>query len=429
MPEGMVKKWFIPLDTANVAQSLPSTTAKHPSLWLDRFVEDKHLKDQQEQRTHLEEVQKNRPWSAEEYKNILQHLEASNGKNSVPPLLLTCESRIASHLSRAGGLENANCSLHPIYGFAYLPGSGLKGVAHSYACHIYNHKNKNNDWDDIDEKENFIRCVEDVFGWSPNKMRTEKEGDFQPRSGRETARESVAHTGKVVFYDSFGTNIKGEPPQLDIDILTNHYTKYYSSLEIPGDWHNPLPVTFLTIEKGTTFRFRIAGENQDLITAAEYFLLGGLHWLGVGAKTAAGYGHFADTWDKTERMAKETERLEKRKLEEKAKHLEIMNNLNSDDWAKETAKESWETIVEYIQNKDDNFDDEKIQALIKYYFTEVAEGKKKINQYKKDKAKGNSNKIAGIIEHKCPELFEQTEEAPQMKKKKNKKKNKKKRNK
>ena len=38
------------------------------------------------------------------------------GKNSGPLTL---------HLSRATALENAGIALHPVYGFAYLPGSGL----------------------------------------------------------------------------------------------------------------------------------------------------------------------------------------------------------------------------------------------------------------------------------------------------------------
>lgn len=40
------------------------------------------------------------------------------------------------HLSRAGSFENAGICLHPIYGFAYLPGTGLKGMARAYARNV-----------------------------------------------------------------------------------------------------------------------------------------------------------------------------------------------------------------------------------------------------------------------------------------------------
>jgi len=37
------------------------------------------------------------------------------------------------HLARASALENAGICLHPIYGFTYFPGSGLKGMARAFA--------------------------------------------------------------------------------------------------------------------------------------------------------------------------------------------------------------------------------------------------------------------------------------------------------
>ena len=37
------------------------------------------------------------------------------------------------HLVRASALENAGICLHPLYGFVYLPGTGLKGMARAYA--------------------------------------------------------------------------------------------------------------------------------------------------------------------------------------------------------------------------------------------------------------------------------------------------------
>src|SRR5208283_1019982 len=40
---------------------------------------------------------------------------------------------LALHLARASALENAGICLHPIHGFAYLPGTGLKGLARAFA--------------------------------------------------------------------------------------------------------------------------------------------------------------------------------------------------------------------------------------------------------------------------------------------------------
>src|SRR5207248_7881050 len=41
------------------------------------------------------------------------------------------------HLSRASALENAGLCLHRVYGFAYLPGTGLKGTARAYAAQVW----------------------------------------------------------------------------------------------------------------------------------------------------------------------------------------------------------------------------------------------------------------------------------------------------
>ena len=45
----------------------------------------------------------------------------------------TTSGPLTLHLARASALENAGLCLHPLYGFAYLPGTGLKGLARAYA--------------------------------------------------------------------------------------------------------------------------------------------------------------------------------------------------------------------------------------------------------------------------------------------------------
>ena len=45
------------------------------------------------------------------------------------------------HLSRAGGLENAGLALHPVYGFAWLPGTGLKGMTRAWAETVWKQGN------------------------------------------------------------------------------------------------------------------------------------------------------------------------------------------------------------------------------------------------------------------------------------------------
>ncbi len=46
---------------------------------------------------------------------------------------MTTRGTLTLHLSRSGALENAGIALHPVYGFVYLPGSGIKGLTRAWA--------------------------------------------------------------------------------------------------------------------------------------------------------------------------------------------------------------------------------------------------------------------------------------------------------
>ena len=169
----------------------------------------------------------------------------------------TTAGPLTLHLARASALENAGICLHPIYGFTYLPGSGLKGLARAFAETV------------AGVPQEIIRRV---FGF------TEKEGSA---------------AGSVVFHDAWPK----QWPRLVTDILNSHHPEYYSKAnEPPGDWEDPVPVYFLSVPPGVPFRFAIAPRRDDIPVAdvelAKQWLIGGLTVLGCGAKTATGYGHF-----------------------------------------------------------------------------------------------------------------------------------------
>lgn len=288
----------------------------NPSLFLDRLPTSAQISDQEHQKEHLDRVTQARPWTAAQYGGILAHLEGGGCDFTV-----TARSRIALHLSRAGGLENANCCLHPVYGFAYLPGSGLKGLAAAYAGHLWETQVRGTAKD-----EDFVREVEDIFGWAPNQIRNDsKRREADPRSARAGMRDHEQQRGAVVFHDAFGEQQDGTPPQLEVDVCTPHYGPYYRGESPPGDWLSPVPVTFLTIAAGTRFRFRVRPADSrtpaELVEAAKRLLLGGLYWLGAGAKTAAGYGAFEDHWE----MSAEA----KQKQKDAAEHAEQQRKIEA----------------------------------------------------------------------------------------------------
>jgi len=192
---------------------------------------------------------------------VLRGLEAVNwNRTTAGPLTL--------HLARTSSLENAGICLHPTYGFVYLPGTGLKGMARAWAETI---------WKPAQEsKEAAQKQIDAVFGWARSKERKDE------------------CSGCVVFHDAWPTRW----PRLSLDIANPHHPDYYQGKDDPGDWESPVPVSFLAISEGVEFQFAISARGGRTETAllelAREGLDGALSHLGAGAKTAAGYGRFRD---------------------------------------------------------------------------------------------------------------------------------------
>jgi CRISPR-associated protein Cmr6 len=290
---------------APLAQSVRShlKACTHPGLLLDKFVESYDPSAQVAQKWQ-ESVQKP---TASKVVALSQQAPASFdfeslGKrwntllNALGAITFGCTTigPLTLHLSRASALENAGICLHPLYGFAYLPGSGLKGMARAYAETIWLPAQP-------DQRQGW-RQIEDVFGWVPNPDRNEqiKDPDHPAAIRRATDDDPDsprirASSGAIIFHDAWPTAW----PPLIVDIVNNHHPDYYQNDDndhAPGDWENPVPVYFLAVKPGTTFTFPLSKRRpdvpDDLLALAQQWLLGGLCHLGAGAKTNAGYGAF-----------------------------------------------------------------------------------------------------------------------------------------
>jgi CRISPR type III-B/RAMP module RAMP protein Cmr6 len=266
---------------------------RHPGLQLDKFSIPGN---QMAQKQALDQVCRTSGDSG-----LLNDLAARRRSlwNTLPgytAFRATTTSPLALHLARASALENAGICLHPLYGFAYLPGSGLKGMARAYAETIWLPAQ-------TDQRQAW-RDIEDVFGWAPHPDRRQqindpnhpaevrRQNDTDPRSP-----EISASCGNVIFHDAWPESW----PKLIVDIVNNHHPEYYQAepndnAHPPGDWENPVPVYFLAVPPGVTFTFPLTKRHGDvpdrLVNLARDWLLGALCHLGAGAKTATGYGAF-----------------------------------------------------------------------------------------------------------------------------------------
>ncbi len=100
--------------------------------------------------------------------------------------------------------------------------------------------------------------------------------------------------GDLVFYDALPTHW----PTLAVDIVNCHHPSYYDRLGTPGrppiptETESPSPVFFLVVEAGSSFRFVIGSRNRRKQASQQGldWLRAGMDTLGIGAKTAVGYG-------------------------------------------------------------------------------------------------------------------------------------------
>ncbi|HOL62307.1 MAG TPA: type III-B CRISPR module RAMP protein Cmr6, partial [Elusimicrobiales bacterium] len=147
--------------------------------------------------------------------------------------------------------------------------------------------------------------------------------------------------GKVVFHDAFP--VLDDSYKLNVEINNCHHQEYYNGngQKEPGDWENPNPTYFLSVKPGAKFNFilslrqdlkdkleeetniEVAIENgskrrlknKELVSKTFEILSGALAHLGLGAKTAAGFGTMAEVKDNGHVVPDIPESLKKYKLE------------------------------------------------------------------------------------------------------------------
>lgn len=185
--------------------------------------------------------------------------------------------RLAPGLGIPSVFENG-ISLHHIHGFPYIPGSSLKGIAQDYALRVKG-VDKNS--------QEFIA----VFG--KQTLQGKEDESFEAQQGRS------------IFFDAIPLETEN---LLTLDIMTPHYTDYYTNegKKPPADYldpKSPKPIVFLAVKEGVRFLFCLRARDlkreksviikaEDILCYAKDWLWGALSTLGAGAKTSVGYGYF-----------------------------------------------------------------------------------------------------------------------------------------
>jgi CRISPR-associated protein Cmr6 len=245
--------------------------------------------------------------------------------------------RVIAGLGKKSSLE-VGFTFHR-YGFPYLPGISLKGLARTYGLlevavgigeDTLKEVGKNSPLATLDKT--LSRDEEKKFN---DEMQVYGVKEGMPLWGKAKAFRNIFGTteraGKAAFFDA----IPSAAPKLELDIMNPHYPDYYKEAgsdnpkEYPTNWQSPNPVKFLAVASGKVFRFAIGwrGSPEDAkpdsekkqtkfswwkgaqiekiknpapedhpgtLKLARRWLQGGLLDLGAGGKTSAGYGYFIE---------------------------------------------------------------------------------------------------------------------------------------
>ncbi|MCZ7571786.1 MAG: type III-B CRISPR module RAMP protein Cmr6 [Ardenticatenaceae bacterium] len=261
----------IPHESAVAYAAHKNEALQNPALLFDRFIPDLSRRDDKEAKKRaLQEIQRATEKASKELLEAWgRRWEVSVRAANARPFVMTTEWRFVTGLGRKGPLE-VGFTFHR-YGFPFLPGSSVKGIARAYAETVKDLKEGKPDFDAI-------------FG----------------RAADKDAEDSLA--GGAIFYDAIPMGL----PKIDVDVMTPHFPSYYreqgnkNPSAPPTDHQDPNPIPFLTVARGVRFRFAVGWRGQldddtrRLRDMAEQWLISGLTTLGAGAKTSAGYGFFSD---------------------------------------------------------------------------------------------------------------------------------------
>lgn len=215
---------------------------------------------------------------------------------------MVSRSRMIVGLGGKGALE-FGITLHPVTGLPYIPGSALKGLCRNYALY-YIAEQSGISLDSAQVKntsEVANQLDEQLTGIKDYKLKVHPEYAALYRNLFGTQGEA----GQCVFCDAVVRRVPENISLFAVEVMTPHFRTYYEANgnfnsrenKAPHDADDPNPITYIAVNVGITFAFAI-GKRHGIATSplvdARDLLRLALGEMGIGAKTAAGYGVFYD---------------------------------------------------------------------------------------------------------------------------------------
>ena len=158
-----------------------------------------------------------------------------------------------------GGMLETGCAISRPYGTPYIPGSSVKGVV---AAHAQQRLDQTGD------------TFRELFGARPTEDRLD------------------ALSGLIAFHDAWWVPDSAERPLVE-EVVTTHHPRYYAEegATPATDFDRPIPNAQVAAQGEFIF---VVGGPTEWLDFAQQMLISALTASGIGAKTRAGYGLFAE---------------------------------------------------------------------------------------------------------------------------------------
>lgn len=220
-------------------------------------------------------------------------------------VLLYNQSPLILHIGRASVLENVGIYCDRSTGLPVIPGSGIKGVLSTWATWEANQN-------------------DDLSFPAPDKWIVQRK-DYMSDYGRRIfgcdSSAGSEHAGDLIFVGAYPKNL----PVLGLDLVNPHHD------EIGNVKIRLTPSAFLCIQPGTQWEFVFYArpgttDAVTLLDTTERWLRECLEQLGLGAKTAAGYGRFSVSSPFSDYSSASGNSPSQEDLERKAKDLDYLKS-------------------------------------------------------------------------------------------------------
>ncbi|QRN84303.1 type III-B CRISPR module RAMP protein Cmr6 [Chloroflexota bacterium] len=278
------------------------------------------------------------------FKKFLSRYLGALPERSFP---LKTRNRLIIGLGGKGTLE-MGITLHHLYGFPYIPGSALKGLARSYGINIIAEmfeiphlsgedllrikEDKNLPKPPLqildrllelplDEKAPRVQYQEQLVAINSvfkdqlkNSPYLSSDSAIHEYSLDEFINSDIfkgfraifgtmGHAGDIIFFDAFPLTIENI---IVAEIMTPHFADFYQQKKLPNG-EQPIfpsedqslhPLVYLAVREGTPFAFCLSSRQKDkkdsfLLKSAKNWLYKGLRDFGLGGKTSSGMGLFS----------------------------------------------------------------------------------------------------------------------------------------